>query len=160
MNKTWKAVLGIILIYIFGCFSGVVSTSIFFHHKMLAFLQHPAVALSAELERRLTGNLGLDDNQKKQVDGYFLDNLQQRKELQKEIQPRVQMLNRQTVQQVTAILTPDQAKLFHQNIEKFRKHFGENPSNPNAGNPSAPQAQPAPPATTTNTGAGNPPAAQ
>jgi len=84
---------------------------------MLGFLQHPAVAMSAMLEQRLTGNLGLDANQKQQVHEYFLENLQKQKELRKEIQPRVQFLNRQTVQQVTAILRPDQSELFHQNIE-------------------------------------------
>jgi len=161
MNKTWKAVLGVILIYIFGCVSGGVSTSIFFHRKMIAFLQHPAIAASAELERRLTGNLGLDANQKQEIHGYFLDNLQQRKELQKQIQPQIQTLNRQTAQQITAILHPDQAELFHENIEKFRKNFGATPSNPDTENPSAAQVQSAPPAaSTTNTGAGNPPAAQ
>jgi hypothetical protein len=158
MNKTWKAVLGVILIYIFGCFSGVVSTSIFFHHRMLVFLQHPAVALSAALEKRLTGNLGLDANQKQQVHDYFLENLQQRKQLQKQIQPQVQMLNQQTVQQVTAILHPDQAELFHQNVEQFRKRMAANAVNPNTENPSASQVQPAAPAT--NSGAGNPPPAQ
>jgi hypothetical protein len=158
MNKTWKAVLGVILIFIFGCFSGAVSTSIYFHHRMLVLLQHPAVALSAALEKRLTGNLDLDANQKQQVHGCFLENLQQRKELQKEIQPRVQMLNQQTLQQVAAILHPDQLELFHQNIEKSRKHAGANTSNQDTGNPSSPVIQPTAPAT--HSGAGNPPGTQ
>ena len=158
MSKTWKAVLGVILIYVFGCFSGAVSTSIFFHHRMLAVLQHPAVAVSEALEKRLTGNLGLDANQKEQVHAYFLENLQHRQALQKEIQPRVQTLNRLTVQQVTAILRPDQAELFHQNVEKLRKRLGANASNLDTENSSAPQVQPAAPATTS--GATNPPVTQ
>jgi len=158
MNKTWKAVLGVILIYFFGCFSGAVSTSIFFHHKMLGFLQHPAVAMSAMLEQRLTGNLGLDANQKQQVHEYFLENLQKQKELRKEIQPRVQFLNRQTVQQVTAILRPDQSELFHQNIEKFRKRMEAAAPNQNAENSTSPKVLPAAPAT--NSGTDNPPVTQ
>ena len=158
MNKTWKALLGVILMYIFGCLSGAVLTSIFFHHKMLAFLQHPAVALSEALEKRLTGNLGLDANQKQQVHAYFLENLNQRKDLQKQIQPQIQVLNHQTVQQITAILHPDQAELFHQNIEQFRKRWGAAASDQKTENPSASLAQPAAPATNAN--AANPPAAQ
>ena len=158
MTNHWKAVVGVILIYVFGCFSGAISTSIFFHHRMLAFLQHPAVALSAALEKRLTGNLGLDANQKQQVHAYFLENLQQRKELQKEIQPQVQTLNRQTIQQVRAILRPDQAERFQQNIDKFRKRVEAIASNQNAENPSAPKVEPATPAT--NSPAGSPPATQ
>ena len=158
MNKTWKAVLGVILIYIFGCLSGSVCTSIFFHHRLLAFLQHPGVALSAALENRLTGNLGLDADQKQKVHECFLENLQNRKELQKQIQPQVQMLNRQTRQQITAILRPDQAELFQQNIEKFRKRFGAIARNQDTENPPAPQVQSAGP--TTNSGAGHPPVPQ
>jgi hypothetical protein len=158
MNKTWKAVLGVMLIYIFGCVSGGVSTSIFFHHKMIEFLRHPAVAMSAAEEKRLTWNLNLDANQKEQVHACFTDNLQQRKELQKQIQPQVLILNQQIVQKIIAILRPDQTELFRKNIEKFHKHWGETAFNSNTGNPSSPQAQPAPAATsTTNTGAGQPP---
>ncbi len=151
MNKTWKAVLGVILIYIFGCFSGMVSTSIFFHHRMLIFLQHPAVALSAALEKRLTGNLGLDADQKEKVHACFEENLQQRKELQKQIQPQVQALNHQTIQEVTAILHPDQTELFQQNIEKVRKHFGAMAGKQEADTPSASNVQPGAPTTNSAT---------
>ena len=158
MKSHWKAVLGVILIYIFGCFSGGVSTSIFFHHKMLDFLKHPAVAMLAVQEKRLTGNLGLDDNQKRQVHEYFLENLQQRREVQKQIQPQIQMVNRQTMQQVTAILRPDQAQLFHQNIEKFNKRLAASVFNQNTKDPPPFDAQPVAP--TTNSGTANPPATQ
>ena len=155
MNKTWKAVLGVILIYLFGCFSGAVSTSIVFHHKMAAFLQHPGVVMTEAREKRLTGNLGLDANQKQQVHEHFLENLQRRKELQMEIKPQVQMLNRQTLQQVVAILHPDQTERFQQNLERFRKRLAANASNQDAENPSAPQVQPASP--TTRSGADSSP---
>ena len=158
MSKTWKAILGVILIYLFGCFSGAVSTSIFFHHKMLQFLKHPGVVELAVLERQLTGNLGLDENQKKQVHACFQENLEQRKELQKQIQPQVQTLNRQTRQEITAILHPGQVELFNQNIEKFRKRWAPTAFNQNAENPASTPVQPNAPAT--NSGAGNPPAAQ
>jgi hypothetical protein len=155
MSKTWKAVFGVILIYLLGCLSGAVATSIFFHHKMLGFLHHPGVVLSAVLEKRLTGNLGLDASQKQQVHAYFAENLQHRKELQKEIQPQVQALNRQTIKQVAAILHPGQAQLFHETIEKLRKRFGANGSDQDTESPPAPQPSPASPAT--NSGAGHPP---
>jgi hypothetical protein len=156
MNKTWKAVLGIILIFLFGCFSGAVSTSIFVHHKMVAFLHRPGVVMTAEMEKRLTTNLALDDNQKQQVHGYFLENFQQRKELQKQIQPQMQMLNRQTFQQVTAILHPEQVERFHQNVEQFRKRAKAFASAQDAENPSSHLVHPSGPAT--NPGAGQPPA--
>ena len=156
MTSHWKAILGVILIYLFGCFSGGVSTSLFFHHKMLEFLQHPAVAESAALEKRLTRNLGLDANQKQQVHECFLENLEHWKELQKQIRPQVQTLNQQTKQQIIAILRPDPAELFHQNIEKFRKRWEVNALNQDTENQSQPNAHPDSPAT--NSGVGQPPA--
>ena len=147
MKSNWKAIVGVLLIYIFGCFSGAISISIFFHHKMAAFLQHPGVVLSAALEKRLTGNLGLDATQKEHVHDYFLENLQHRKELQHQIQPQVQTLNSQTVKQIAAILRPEQVDLFHQNIERFRQHLGANSFNPTTEELSAPQIQTNAPAT-------------
>jgi hypothetical protein len=155
MTSHWKAVLGVVLIYIFGCFSGAFSISIFYHHKLLAFLDHPGVVLSAALERRLTGNLALDAKQKQQVHEYFLENLQQRKELQKQIQPQVQALNLQTIREVAAILRPDQTELFQLNIDKFRSHLGATAFNPAQANLFSSQVPPSAPAT--NSGTGQPP---
>jgi len=145
MNKIWKAVLGVVLIYLFGCLSGVVCTSIFVHNKVLEIMQHPGLAAEKALEKRLTGNLRLDPGQRAQIDGFFLDNLQQRKELQKQIHPQVQSLNGQTVAQVLAILRPDQKDIFHQNIDTFRAHLGANAFTPDVDNLFSPQAQPPPP---------------
>ena len=155
MSKTWKAIIGVILIYIFGCVSGAVCTSIFAHRALIAFLQHPAVAASKALENRLTGNLHLDPNQRLQVDGFFLDNLQQRRELQKQIHPQIQALNTQTVQQILTILRPDQKDLFHHNIDTFRQNLGATAFDSNVENLFSAQAQPTWPAT--NSGASQPP---
>jgi len=123
MSTRWKAILGVILVYLFGCFSGGAVVSIIVHHKILAILQHPALAATEAMERRLTGNLHLDPTQKTEVHGYFMENLQQRKVLQKQIQPQVRALNEQTVDQITAVLHPDQAVIFHQNVDLLRKKF-------------------------------------
>ena len=134
MNSHWKAVVGVILIYLFGCLSGVFLTGIVVHHKMQEFLKHPAVAVSAALEKRLTGNLDLDANQKQQVHQYFVENLEKRKEIQQQNQPQVQMLNRQTFMEINGVLRPDQTERFHQNIAEFRKHFGAAGLNPDTEN--------------------------
>lgn len=158
MTSHWKAFLGVVLIYIFGCFSGAVSTSIFYHHKMLGYLQHPALAMSAvsaALEKRMTGNLNLDENQKQQVHQFFEENLHNRIALQKEMQPQIHDLYRQTFQQVAAILHPDQADLFHQNIENFHNHFGLAAFRSQKENPVTPVVSSASPST--NSGAANPP---
>lgn len=131
MSKTWKAVLGVILIFIFGFASGVVCTSIVVQRKALAFLQHPLVSVNEALEKRLTRNLGLDESQKTQVDGFFKENLKERRDLQMQIQPQVQTLNKETMRQVRSVLRPDQAERFNQNLDDLRKRFGKTALNPN-----------------------------
>lgn len=156
MSSHWKAILGLVLIFIFGFLSGIVCTSIIAQRKALAFYRHPAVAASAALEKRLTGNLGLDPNQKQQVHDYFAENLEHRRQLQSQIQPQIQMLNMATFQQINGVLRPDQLDRFHRNIEEFRKRWGQNARRSNDDR----SPEPAPPGSpSTNSGAGTSPPA-
>jgi hypothetical protein len=123
MTSHWKAVLGVVLIYLFGCFSGFISTSIFARHKLIDLLQHPGIAISAALEKRMTGNLHLDADQKQKIHEYFLENLDQRRTVQKQIQPQIQALNQTTFQQISTVLNPDQRDIFHDNVERFRRRL-------------------------------------
>jgi hypothetical protein len=153
----WKAVIGVILIFIFGFCAGAVCTSLLAQRKALVFLQHPAVVMSAALETRLTGNLNLDATQKQQVHDYFMQNLEHRRELQTQIQPQVQLANLETFQQIYTILRPDQQQRFHQNLSEYRKRLGKNILNQNARpqNQVEPGARPNGPAT--NSDVGTPP---
>jgi len=140
MASHWKAVLGIILIFIFGFLSGVFCSSIYAHQKMAAFLKHPAMALMAAMERKLTKNLDLDAQQKEQIHGYFMENLRQHKLLQAQIQPQVQVLNETTVKQITAALHPDQQDRFSKNLDDLHQRFWKYATSPDAGAPADPAA--------------------
>ncbi len=130
MSKTWKAVLGVILIFIFGWVSGAISASLIIRHKTLAVMRGgPAAAVQA-FERRMTRNLDLDANQTQQVDEAFLKNLNQRLELQKTIQPQIRALNQETLAKLNTVLKPEQKTTFLENIAEFRQRFGKTPFNP------------------------------
>ena len=81
------------------------------------------------LERQTTRNLGLDADKKRQLYAVFLQNVRQRLELQKQIQPQVHATNAQTLQQVDALLTADQQQKFRDNLILFKARFGRNPFN-------------------------------
>jgi hypothetical protein len=150
MTTHWKAILGVLLVFIFGCFCGVAAASIIFHHKMTAFLQHPAVAASEAFEKRVTRNLSLDAGQKEKIHQLFLDNLKQHQQLQREIQPQVLRLNFETFQEINSVLRPDQAETFHNNIADLRKRFAKAGLNFETLNP--PVGNSAPGAPVTNSG--------
>jgi hypothetical protein len=160
MTSLWKAVLGVILVFIFGFLAGVVSTSIVAEHKVADFLKHPGVGLMKVMEKRLTKGLELDDQQKKQIDDDFMENLRQHKQLQLQIQPQVQLLNQATVKQITATLRPDQQERFNKNLDDLRNRFWKYSSNPDTGNGYEPAAQPSAIGNGTNAAPRTPPLAK
>jgi hypothetical protein len=132
MNSTWKAVAGVILIFILGWGGGALTTLVIARHKALALIQmtqHNPEALAIVLERQTTRNLSLTDDQKTHLHALFVENLSQRMELQKQVQPQVKAVNRQTLQEIDALLTPDQQQRFHDNLVLFKARFGRNPFN-------------------------------
>ena len=141
MTSSWKAVLGVLLIFILGFAAGVVSTSIVVHRKVVQFLDHPGVVLMNAMEKSLTKNLDLDAKQKEQIHQYFMDNLRQHKQLQVQIQPQVAVLNETTVSQITAALRPDQQKQFSQNLDDLHKRYWKYASSPDPANPAASQPE-------------------
>jgi hypothetical protein len=157
MNTTWKAALGVILIFILGWFGGAVTTLVIARHKALVMMQRSPEALAIVLERQTTRNLGLNDDQKTHLHALFVENLRQRMELQKQVQPQVKAVNRQTLQEIDALLTPDQQQLFHDNLVLFKDRFGRNPFNTGAGVSPTPTAVPETTGTSTNAPATNAP---
>ncbi|HEV3272407.1 MAG TPA: hypothetical protein VGZ93_09525 [Candidatus Methylacidiphilales bacterium] len=132
MNATWKAAAGVILIFILGWFGGALTTLVIARHKALALIQmtqHNPEALAIVLERQTTHGLGLNEDQKKKLHALFVENLNQRMELQKQVQPQVKAANRETLQEIDAVLTPDQQQHFHENLVLFKERYGRNPFN-------------------------------
>ncbi len=134
MTSHWKAILGVLLIFVLGFTSGLVCSSIYAHRKLETFLQQPAVVAEAALEKRLTRKLDLDDKQQQQVHAFFEKNLEQRRALNQQVQPQVRMVNLQTFQEINAVLRPEQQERFRQNIEQFRNRFGKAANNAEASN--------------------------
>jgi hypothetical protein len=153
MTGNWKAVLGVILVFVLGCLAGVLASSVYFAHRASVFLQRGAAAYIEVAERRVTRGLNLDENQKEQIHEVFMANLAERKHLQAQIQPQIQALNFQTVREIKSLLRPDQMEAFHRNLTEFHRRFGRPPQNAPALDPTDTPSvltnsfAPAPPAT-------------
>ena len=152
MNPTWKAALGVIFIFILGWFGGALTTLIIAHHKIIALAQGNSQALTTLLERQTTRGLKLDDGQRAKLHDLLLENVRERKELQKQIQPQVWTYNRQTMDAINAVLTPEQRQKFEDNLLLFKVHFGRNPLNTGPE-----ESAPATVGSSTNAAAGTPP---
>ncbi len=126
MSPTWKAAIGVILVFILGWVGGSVTTLMVAHHRVLALTRDPQ-AMTVMLMRQTTRGLSLDESQKTQLRSLLFANVKERMELQKQIQPQVWTFNRQTVQQIDALLTPAQQQKFEDNLLLFKGRFGQNP---------------------------------
>ncbi len=160
MSPTWKAAIGVILVFILGWFGGALTTLVIARHKALALAQHGPEALAIVLERQTTRNLRLNDTQKTQLHSLIVQNLQERMELQKQIQPQVKSANRQTLQQIDSLLTPDQQQRFHDNLVLFKERFGRNPFNVGPEDKAGPAAASSSVGAPTNAPATNAPSSQ
>ena len=129
MSPTWKAALGVIVIFILGWFGGALSVWIFAHHRMMVLATGNTQAITMLLERQTTRGLKLDDSQKAQIHDLLLQNVRERKELQKQVQPQVWTDNRQTMAAINALLTPEQQQKFQDNLLLFKARFGRTPLN-------------------------------
>jgi hypothetical protein len=142
MKTTWKAVLGVILIFVLGCVFGAIGTSLIVRHRVLQIVRGGPEAMAELLERRTTRNLDLNTDQKAQIHALVLKNLQDRKQLQMQIQPQVQSENRETLKAIDAVLKPEQVQRFHDNLLEFKMRLGRNPLNPGPEGQSAPASAP------------------
>jgi hypothetical protein len=159
MNSTWKAAVGVILIFILGWAGGTLTTIAVARHKMLTLAQHGPEAVAIVLERQTTRNLGLNEDQKTKLHALIVENVRQRMEFQKQIQPQVHDVNRQTMQQIDALLTPDQQQRFQDNLVLFKDRFGRNPFNVGPENAASQTSNPPQTGWSTNTPATNAPPA-
>jgi hypothetical protein len=133
MTGHWKASLGVLLVFILGCLSGMLVSSVYFSHRTTVFFQRGSAAYVDLAENCLTRNLNLDATQKQQIHQYFLENLAERKQLQSQIQPAMQMVNHHTFGEIRSILRPDQMIVFRENLTDFRKRIVRNGGNPPPG---------------------------
>jgi hypothetical protein len=122
MSSTWKAAVGILLVFALGCVSGALSASIFFQQDSLRIQRNPEQA-AAVLERHLTRRLDLDAGQQTQIRQILADYLKNRRQVQQQVQPEMQALNMQMMRQIRSVLHPDQLGPFHDNVADLRRRL-------------------------------------
>jgi hypothetical protein len=127
MSATWKAAIGVILVFILGWIGGTVTTIVVARHKAMSLAQAGPEVLAIALERRTTRDLGLTPDQKDQLHAILVTYVRQRQDLQRTTAPQAHIINRQTLQQINALLTPAQQQHFHDNLVLFKQEYGRNP---------------------------------
>jgi hypothetical protein len=120
--KTLKLVLLITLIFVAGFAAGIVSTRLVVRHFIQRAIAQPEL-VREWFERSLDRRLRLDAEQQRQAHEILLDAHTQIKALRQQFQPEFAGIVSNTQGKISAILTPEQEKLFEQYRAEHREIF-------------------------------------
>lgn len=113
--KKWKAIIGVVLVFVLGAAAGGLITLKMCRHGMW---QRPSVeAVVHKMDRKL----GLDPQQKTQIEAVMRDARQEMQSVREEAKPRIDKIMADTEDKVRAILRPDQRSKY----EEMLRHWKE-----------------------------------
>ena len=114
--KNWKAIVGVIAIFVLGGLAGSITTIGLVRHRLVH--GHGSQMLENLIVRRLSWDLRLDRAQREQLRIIVAEGHEDMKVIRKQIQPQVEELLTRSEAEVRAMLRPDQ-------VEKFDKLVAE-----------------------------------
>jgi hypothetical protein len=114
--KTFKLILLLALVFLAGIVVGVVGTRAVVRGIVREVVLHPE-KIQTVVERRLTRQLHLDNEQQVKLHGILTDTHGQLRDLRSQYAPQILLLLSNANEQITDILTPEQQAQF----EKIRE---------------------------------------
>lgn len=125
--KNFKAVMGILLIFLLGAACGAIVTHVVHQERQEAFLHGDPAAREAAIVKRLTRKLDLDQRQQEQVKAIIHENHVAMQEVRRKNRPQIEAILEQGQKGINALLRPEQQVKFQQIIaerkEQRRKDF-------------------------------------
>jgi hypothetical protein len=119
--RHWKAITGIILVFLLGASAGVLGTHMVYERRIEGVLQRGPQAASEAIVKRLSKKLDLDGIQRAQLQVIVADSWRDWTEVRKMVQPRISAIAGQVEGKVRAILRPEQVTTFDRIVVERRK---------------------------------------
>jgi hypothetical protein len=121
--KNWKAIVGVIAIFILGGLAGSMTTIGLVRHRLAH--GHGSQMLQDLIVRRLSWDLRLDRDQRDQLRVIVAQGHEDMKVIRKQIQPQVEELLSRSEAKVRAMLRPDQQEKFDKLIAERKAQWAE-----------------------------------
>jgi hypothetical protein len=121
--KNWKAIVGVIAIFILGGLAGSITTIGLVRHRLAH--GHGSQMLQDLIVRRLSWDLRLDRDQREQLRVIVAQGHEDMKVIRKQIQPQVEELLSRSEVKVRAMLRPDQQEKFDKLIAERKAQWSE-----------------------------------
>lgn len=144
--RTFKRILGVLLIFLFGFFIGAVVTGAGAMQKLRETLLGGPEAVMDVVVKRLDRELKLDDEQKRKLQGIVDDARIQLRQSRAKIQPEVEATLHEAEERTRAILYPGQVQKFDDIVKRSRekwKAVEAKTAGPPTGTPAPTQTTPA-----------------
>jgi hypothetical protein len=123
--RTFKRILGVLLIFVFGVFVGVVVVSAGAMQKLRETLLGGPEAVMDVVVKRLDRELKLDDEQKRKLQSIMDDARIQLRQSHAKIRPEVEQTLHDAEERTRAILYPAQVKKFDEMVHKSREKWAD-----------------------------------
>ena len=123
--KNWKAIIGIIGIFMLGMMAGGILTAKIIQKKVREVILGGPEAVANVIVPQMSRQLGLDSQQREQLRVIVLDTQKEMKAVRKQVQPQImEVLNRAEVK-IRVLLKPDQLKAFDQLVVQGKAKWGQ-----------------------------------
>jgi hypothetical protein len=121
--KNWKAIIGVIAIFILGGLAGSITTIGMVRHRLVH--GHGSQMFQDLIVRRMSWELRLDRDQRTQLRVIVTEGQTEMKAIHKQIQPQVEDLLTRSEVKVRVLLRPDQQEKFDKLIAKRRAEWAQ-----------------------------------
>lgn len=117
--KKWKAIAGVVVVFLLGTVAGALVTHQIYQHRMESFMRggpRPEMIV-----QRLNHELHLDAAQLTQLRSIVQETSSEIREVRKQIRPRIREILERSQDKVRAILRPDQREKYEKIIAERKK---------------------------------------
>jgi len=110
--RGWKAVAGVLLVFLLGVAAGGIGVYRFHRHRMDRFFRGEPGAVSGFLVQRLSRELDLDAQQKTRVEAIVRRSEEEMRTLRQQFRPQFEEILSRGRKEIRAELRPDQQQRF------------------------------------------------
>jgi len=121
--KNWKAIVGVIAIFVLGGLAGSITTIGVVRHRLVH--GHGSQMMANLIVRRLSWELRLDRDQRSQLRVIVAEGQTEMKAVHKQIQPQVEDVLTRSEAKLRVLLRPDQQEKFDKLIAERKARWAQ-----------------------------------
>ncbi len=123
--KNWKAIIGIIGIFMLGMMAGGILTAKIIQKKVREVILGGPEAVANMIVPQMSRQLGLEAKQREQLRVIVLDTQKEMKAVRKQAQPQIMEVLDRAEGKIRIILKPEQLKAFDQLVVQGKAKWGQ-----------------------------------